>query len=432
MKQIIDFRLKHINKALSISHKDDPIYISKAKGVFIYDQNNNKFLDCINNVTHIGHTNKIYAKRMNKQLHTLVTNSRFLYDPMITATQKLLRMFPPHLQRVTWTNSGSESNDLAMQMAKTFTHKNMMYCHAGAYHGVSTETMSVSPYKWNQNCPQPSLTGVVQTACTYRGKYNDKNDSSQLYAKDFAEQLKNNNNFAGFITEAMQSCGGQVIPKQDYLQEIQKVVRANKGVFILDEVQTGFSRLGSHDFAFQYYDVQPDIVTIGKAMGNGFPVSAVICSEEIAHAYANLDIEYFSTCGGNPLACVATEAVIDVIQEFELKKNALEVGKYLLNKLSPLKTFPFVGDVRGLGLFLGIEFVENKQNKIPFTKIAKAIQILAKKRGVLLSVDGVHCNVIKIKPPMFFSTKNADTVFKTLQEILSKISKLSKEEINLL
>lgn len=421
IEKMLEFRLKHLNRALSVSYSSDPLFVTHSKGVYLYDQKGNAFLDCMNNVSHIGHCHPLFIERMHSQLQNLVTNSRILYEPMFTATEKLLALFPPELQTITWTNSGSESNDLAIQMAKIHTKKRLVACIEGAYHGTTAQTMDVSPYKWNDNYEKSKETLVLQTPCTFRGVYNNRENGSELYADDFRQQLKKKKKgLAGFIAESMQSCAGQVIPKKDYFQQIYNVVKENNGIYISDEVQTGFGRIGSEKFAFQHYGLKPDIVTIGKALGNGFPVSAVVCTKEVADSFYSFGIEYFNTFGGNPLALTAAEAVIDIVNQEKLQENAKSVGDYLKQQLETLKEFKQVGDIRGEGLFLGIDIVQQKNGKKPSKILAKSIQMDAKKNGVLISVDGIYGNIIKIKPPIVFSKENADTMICAIRNALKK------------
>lgn len=425
-KKLIDFRLAHLNKTMSISYSGNPFVIAKSKGVFFTDDSGAQLLDCINNVSHIGHCHPEYVRRMSAQLDTLVTNCRFLYPQMQSATEKLLKLLPPHLTRVLYVNSGSEANDIAMQMARVCSGEPTIYCHEGAYHGLTQSCMDVSPYKWNDHYKKQFRNVVLASPCTYRGKYSHLKDSSQRYAADFAAKVTQKKRFAGFITESMLSCAGQVIPKEDYFQEIHAVVKRHNGYYISDEVQTGFGRLGTHPFAFQHYGVKPDIVTMGKAMGNGFPVSAVVCTEEVGEKFFARGIEYFATYGGNPLAVTAAEAVMDVIEAEKLQENALRVGAYLLENLKKFLKYEIVGDVRGQGLFLGIEFVVSKKSKKPNKKMAKRVQTLTREQNVLVSVDAIAENVVKIKPPIVFSMENADQLLAALGKSIEQAQSEAK------
>jgi len=420
--EMVEYRKDHLNPMMSISYNPLPIYIKKSEGQYFYDQNDRKLLDCINNVSHVGHCNPYYVERISKQFGILNTNSRFLYDVLNNATEKLLSLFPPELCVVTWANSGSEANDLAIQMARIHTGNEGIVCLDGSYHGHTELTMKVSPYKWNKNYKKPKEVIIAKSPCTYRGEYHDKENSSELYAKDLRKQLLRKPKVACFIAESMQSCGGQVIPNRDYLKEIYQVINEKGGVCIADEVQTGMGRLGSHFWAFEYYGVIPDIVTVGKALGNGYPVSAVICTKKIAESFAKRGIEYFNTYGANPIACTAAESVIDIIRNDKLQENAREVGAYLNGKFQDLLRFSQVGDIRGMGFFQGIDVVESKESRKPDPKMALRIRQEVRQRGVLISVDGPYHNVLKFKPPMVFNKENADTLIETLTSVLEMIA----------
>jgi ethanolamine-phosphate phospho-lyase len=418
ISQMLSFRKKHLNPMMSVSYTPSPIYIQKSEGQYLFDQNNKRLLDCINNVSHIGHCNTEFVDRVSRQLVILNTNSRFLYDVLNNATEKLLSLLPPELCVVTWANSGSEANDLAIQMARIHTGNESIVCLQGAYHGHTELTMRISPYKWGDGHKKTKDVVIAQSPCTYRGAYYKKENSSQLYAFDLKKQLKNKPQVAAFIAESMQSCGGQVVPKKDYFREIYQVIHEKEGICIADEVQTGMGRLGNHFWAFEYYGIIPDIVTVGKALGNGVPVSAVICRQEVADSFARRGIEYFNTFGANPMACTAAEAVIDIIRNQKLQENAVEVGEYLNGKLKELLRFEQVGDVRGMGFFQGIDIVKSKKTRTPDSEMALKIRQEVRARGVLISVDGLHANVLKFKPPMVFSKENADTLIETLTTVL--------------
>lgn len=244
---IVHERLEKLNPTLSISYFPNPLQIKTAKGAIMIEENGQENVDCINNVSHIGHCHPKFVKRIAEQASILQTNSRFLYDVLLEATNKLLKKFPPELCVVTFCNSGSEANDLAMQMAQVHTGKPGIICLDGAYHGVTRATMDISPYKWNDKYKQNPLVTVAKSPCTYRGALAGKTNS-----KDYAAYLPSiiNENTGAFISEMMQSCAGQVIPFKDFYSELYPVLRSHGVVAIADEVQTGFGRLGSHFWAF--------------------------------------------------------------------------------------------------------------------------------------------------------------------------------------
>jgi 4-aminobutyrate aminotransferase-like enzyme len=241
------------------------------------------------------------------------------------------------------------------------------------------------------------------------------------YLQDAISRIQaNGKNLAAFICESMLGCGGQIVLPDNYLQEAFKLVRSARGVCIVDEVQVGFGRVGSHFWAFETQGVVPDIVTLGKPIGNGHPLAAVITTPEIADAFAN-GMEYFNTFGGNPVSCAIGMAVLDVIEKEGLQENACRVGARLLSGLKELMDkYPLIGDVRGLGLYVGIELVTDRQTLAPATQHAAYIINRMKDYGILISIDGPLNNVLKLKPPMVFSERNADEVVRVLDKVLEE------------
>jgi 4-aminobutyrate aminotransferase-like enzyme len=259
----------------------------------------------------------------------------------------------------------------------------------------------------------------------YRGRYkaNDPKAGSKYSdeVREIIEDLdKEGKNIAAFICEPLLGCGGQIILPKSYLSSVFSNIREKGGICIVDEVQIGFGRIGTHFWGFQSQEVIPDIVTMGKPIGNGFPLAAVVTTPEIARAFNN-GMEFFSTFGGNPVSCAVGMAVLDVIETEKLQNNALDVGNYLKTGLKELMSiFPLIGDVRGLGLFIGIELVLNHTSLEPAPLQASYIINRMKDKGILVSTDGPYHNVIKIKPPLVFTRENADQVLKSLEQILQE------------
>lgn len=294
--------------------------------------------------------------------------------------------------------------------------------------------MEISPYKFNQpgGDPKQDYIHVVPCPDVYRGTYTDKNHTeeelSELYASEISkiiENLKSENKegIAGYIAESLQSCGGQVLPPKDYFKKVFKYVRDAGGVCIMDEVQVGFGRVGSHYWAFETQDVIPDIVTVAKPMGNGHPVGAVITTQEIAESFSGTGVMYFNTYGGNPVSCAIANAVMRVIDEENLQENALKVGKFLNDQCNAMKKdFDIIGDVRGIGLFVGIELVNNKRTREPATEAARyVVNRMKNVHKILVSSDGPNDNVIKLKPPMVFSKENGEEFIKGFRECLTQL-----------
>ncbi|KAJ8318760.1 hypothetical protein KUTeg_003851 [Tegillarca granosa] len=329
----------------------------------------------------------------------------------------------------------SEATDLAIRLAQHHTRNTEMITLDHAYHGHIISALNISPYKLYQQVDNshlmPEHVYVVPCPDTYRGKYTDishpEQDLGQLYAdevKNAINKMKSQHKSPSFfIAESMQSCGGQIIYPPGYLQKVYKYVHDAGGICIADEVQVGFGRVGSDYWAFQPQGVVPDIVTIGKPMGNGHPVAAVVTTKDISDSFKASGMSYFNTYGGNPVSCAIASAVLDVIEKEKLITHAKDVGQYWTDKLkSMMSEFSIIGDVRGLGLFLGIDLVKDRNSRAPATEEADYVIERMKKEFIILSTDGPHSNVLKMKPPMtlnrddvdFFCSKLA-IVFKELE-----------------
>lgn len=399
----------------------------------MYNEKEERYLDCINNVAHVGHSHPDVVKAGAKQMELLNTNSRFLHDNLVLYAQRLQATLPEKLSVCYFVNSGSEANDLALRLAWQHTgHKDIITLE-NAYHGHVSSLIDISPYKFHQmaGAEQSQHVHVALSPDIYRGKYReDHPDPATAYAdnvKEIIEQAHNKGRkIAAFIAESLQSCGGQVIPPVGYFQKVAQHVRKAGGLFIADEVQVGFGRVGSHFWAFQLQgeDFVPDIVTMGKPIGNGHPMSCVITTREVAESFMSSGMEYFNTFGGNPVSCAIGLAVLDVIEKEDLQGNALRVGGYLTQLLDNLKEkHPLVGDVRGHGLFVGVELVRDKKQRTPATAEAQDVIYRLKEQRILLSADGPHRNVLKFKPPMCFSREDADLAVGKIDQILTDLER---------
>ncbi|XP_055370955.1 alanine--glyoxylate aminotransferase 2-like [Condylostylus longicornis] len=429
----IRLRNRHIGKSCQLFYRNDPLKIVRGQGQYMFDEEGTRYLDCINNVAHVGHCHPKVVQAGCFQMAALSTNNRFLHDELVQCAANLVSKMPGNLSVCYFVNSGSEANDLALRLARTHTKRKDIITLDHAYHGHLSSVMEISPYKFNQpgGEPKPDYTHVAACPDIYRGKYQDKNypgaDMGKLYANDVETIISTLENegkgIAGFIAESLQSCGGQIIPPEGYFRRVYKAVRASGGVCIADEVQVGFGRVGSHYWAFETQDVVPDIVTVAKPMGNGHPVGAVVTTPEIAESFAASGICYFNTYGGNPVSCAIANAVMRVIDEEDLQQKAKETGKYLLKMCEQLKEeFEIIGDVRGIGLFVGIELVTNRKNRQPATEYARwVVNRMKTVHKILVSSDGPDDNVVKLKPPMLFNRENADEFLLGFRECLSLI-----------
>jgi len=312
-------------------------------------------------------------------------------------------------------NSGSEANDLALRLAWTHTGGTDIVVTEGAYHGNLSSLIDISPYKFDGpgGKGRPAHVQKIPAPDPYRGPYKGTDpDAGSKYAglvKQALDRIQaSGREPAAFICESLLGCGGQIVPPPGFLQEARAPVNERGGLYIADEVQVGFGRVGTHFWAFETQDVVPDIVTLGKPIGGGHPLAAVVTSREIAASFKT-GMEYFNTYGGNPVSCAVGLAVLDVIEDEGLQENALHVGRHLKARLEELKErHVLIGDVRGLGLFLGVELVRDHASLEPADKETAAVVEGMKEAGILLSTDGPFHNVIKIKPPLVFTEANAD------------------------
>ncbi len=421
--KILESRKKHLGKSLSISY-NEPLHMVRGYQQYLYDVTGRRYLDTVNNVAHVGHQHLAVVEAAQKQISILNTNTRYLHENLVNYAEELLATFPPELSVVHFVNSGSEANELAMRMVETYSgHKDMLAVEVG-YHGNTSRTIAVSSYKFDGKGGKgnPPQTHIVPIPDTFRGRYKDPQTAGKLYADHVLEMLQKANiegrNIGGFICESILSCGGQIVLPKGYLKAAYAHVRAAGGICIADEVQVGFGRVGEHFWGFELQDVVPDIVTLGKPIGNGHPLAAVVCTEKVAAAFSN-GMEFFNTFGGNPVSCSIGSAVLKTIQKEDLQAKAKETGDYLKNNLKKLQTeFPIIGDVRGHGLFLGIELVKDMDTLEPATEETAYIANRMRERGILMSTDGPLHNVLKIKPPLCFGKKEADFLLDNLRVVL--------------
>ncbi len=425
-EEIVTYRKKHLGKNLSISYKD-PIKMVRGYGAYLLDDTGRRYLDTVNNVAHVGHEHPRVVAAGQRQMAVLNTNTRYLHENLVKFVEELLATMPPQLNVAFLVNSGSEANELALRLAKNFTGQKDMIVSEVGYHGNTNGCVEISSYKFDG----PGGKGVtphvhvVPIPDVYRGLYraSDSNAGSN-YASHVQEAIKKmetqGRKPAALIFESVISCGGQVELPKNFLSEAYHYVRAAGGVCIADEVQTACGRAGDTYWAFEAHEVVPDIVTIGKPIGNGHPLGVVVTTQAIADAFKN-GMEYFNTFGGNPVSCAIGLEVLKVIKEEKLQENARVVGNYLKSGLNDLmKQFEIIGDVRGPGLFIGFELVKDREIKTPATEQASYFANRMRDKGILMSTDGPFNNVLKIKPPIVFSKPNADFLLDSIAKVLKE------------
>lgn len=420
--ELINYRKQHLGKSLSLQYKE-PIKMVRGAGQYLMDQYGRKYLDTVNNVAHVGHENYDVVKAGQEQMALINTNSRYLHDNINALAEELIETLPPELSVLHFVNSGSEANELAIRMVKAATGERDIIASEVGYHGNSNMCIDISSYKFDGKggSGAPEHTHIFPLPDAFRGKYRGE-DSAEKYAEEVQKQIdvvhKKGRGVGAFIIEPIISCGGQVELPEGFLAKAYEKLRAAGGLCISDEVQTGCGRMGKTFWGFQLHDVVPDIVTIGKPLGNGHPLAAVACTREVADKFAN-GMEYFNTFGGNPVSCAIGAEVIRTVKRENLQENALKVGTFLKDELRKLaKEFPIIGDVRGQGLFLGIELVDADMN--PLAAQTDYLADRMKDHGILMSTDGPDHNVLKIKPPIIFTKANAEELLFYLRKILAE------------
>ena len=407
-----------LSQIFSVSYKN-PIIFKRSAFQYMFDNKGNAFLDAYNNIPLVGHAHPKVNYAISRQIKKLNTNTRYIYDKLFEYGNKLLNKFPKKLNKIYFVNSGSEASDLAIKIALSHSKNKKIMVVENGYHGHTQRGTDISHYKYSNKKGQGIKDYIEEIPMpnTFRSIYpKSVKNIGKKYANDASKKITN---IAAFISEPILGCGGQVPLPKDYLKIIYKNIRKKGGVCISDEVQTGFGRLGKYFWGFEMHNVVPDLVILGKPMGNGHPIGAVITTDEISKSFER-GVEFFSSFGGNPVSCAAGLAVLDVIEEENLQNNAKNVGDYYLKQLNILKKeFSCIGDVRGAGLFLGIEIVE-KNSKKPNTVLAQKLKNELRKKYILVGSDGPFNNVIKTKPPICFTKENVDTVCLEIRKILDK------------
>nr|AIF15721.1 aminotransferase class-III (AGXT2L) [uncultured marine group II/III euryarchaeote KM3_71_C12] len=415
LDELLRLREAHLGKALSIAH-GKPLHITHGSMQYLYAADGTRYLDLVNNVSHVGHSNPRVTQACARQMGLLNTNTRYVYDGLTEYLSRIADTLPEPLSVGFLVNSGSEANELAVRIARAHTGAHDMVVVEGAYHGHTGMLVDLSPYKFRgpggKGEPEPWVH-VLPIPDSYRRDGVD-------YAAEAKSAIEEAGRFAGLLIETMLSCAGQVPLPEGYLAAACRVVREQGGLLIADEVQVGFGRVGSHMWAFEESGVIPDIVVMGKPMGNGHPMAAVFTTPEIAASFEQM--EWFSTFGGNPVSCAIGMAVMDCIEQDGLMGRAEQLGGHFLQGLVELQDrHPIIGDVRGRGLFLGFELVSDLSTLEPATDEAVKLVNEMRERGVLLSTDGPHHNVVKIKPPMVLNEEDIDTTLEHLNEVLTNL-----------
>jgi 4-aminobutyrate aminotransferase-like enzyme/Ser/Thr protein kinase RdoA (MazF antagonist) len=422
---LLERRARLLAPSLSISYSRK-LKIVRGRGAYLYDHSGRAYLDAVNNICHVGHSHPRVVAALARQASILNTNTRYLHDTILEYAERLGKTFAAPLSVIYLVCSGSEANELALRIARTVTGRRHTIAVDWGYHGNTNACIEVSAYKFNRKGGRGKAEHIELATLPdpYRGEFKGYGaDAGQAYARSVSEKIEIIRSATGqgpsaFIAEAISGCGGQVVFPDTYLKTAAQMVRAAGGLVIIDEVQTGFGRVGNHLWAHGPQNLVPDIVTLGKPIGNGHPMAAVVTTPEIARAFAN-GMEFFSSFGGNPVSCAVGMAVLDVLEDEQLQERARRTGDYLKAGLNELASrFPLIGDVRGRGLFLGVDLVLDQVTKAHATREAGLVVNHMREAGVLLSTDGPFDNVLKIKPPLAFGRPEADLLLEALADAL--------------
>ncbi|MCH2101485.1 MAG: aminotransferase class III-fold pyridoxal phosphate-dependent enzyme [Planctomycetes bacterium] len=425
---VVAARNAHTGPMLSLSYRD-PLEIVRGRGTTLIDKEGRAYLDCVNNVSHVGHCHPKVVKAATEQMARLNTNTRYLSDLFSEYSSRLASLFSDPLEVVFLVNSGSEANELALRLAYAATGRRGVITTTAGYHGNTQALVDVSAYKHDGKggTGAPDWVAKVDNPDPYRGPFSSDNpETAVAYATQLqeADAALRSRGFAAaaFLIEALPGCGGQNVPPQGYLARAFDNARALGAVTIADEVQIGFGRVGSHWWAYEEQGARPDIVTLGKPIGNGHPIGAVVTTRKIAEAF-HTGMEWFNTFGGNPVSCATGIAVLNVIEEEGLRDRARRVGEQIRIGLQALaKEHAVIGDVRGRGMYLGAEFVIDRDSREPDADRLKKVIEFARSQRVLLSSDGPDSNVLKIKPPIVFDEYDAQRMLTVISHSLKATS----------
>jgi 4-aminobutyrate aminotransferase-like enzyme len=419
-RSFVERRTRLLGPAYRLFYKN-PVEISRGSGVLLYDKDGNEYLDAYNNVVSVGHANARVVDAVHRQMQTLSTHTRYIQEGILKYAEHLLSTFGGRVGETghaMFTCTGSESNDLALRMAKHYTGKHGIIVTSEAYHGNSELTASISP-SLGEHSPIGTWVRRVPTPDSYRIPVEGM---GRWFADRVAAQIedleRHGDGLAAFVADSVFSSDGVFSHPTDLLAPVAEVVRQAGGVFIADEVQSGFARSGEKLWGYQRHGIDPDIVSMGKPMGNGFPVAGIAVAPEVVERFGN-DMRYFNTFGGNTVAIAAAQATLDIIQDEKLLENADIVGGYIRDGLKDIATrHEGIGDVRGVGLYIGAEMVKDRTTKEPDAAAASAIVNGLRERRVLISATGLSANTLKIRPPLIFSKENATRLLSELEATL--------------
>jgi 4-aminobutyrate aminotransferase-like enzyme len=399
-----------------------PVHVVRAEGVRLYDEAGNSYLDVYNNVPSVGHCHPRVVEAVARQAATLNTHTRYLYDVVLTYAERLIATFPNALGNVMFTCTGSESSDLALRIARSHTRGTGIIVTANGYHGLTAAVAEASP-SLGEGVPLGSHVRVVPAPDAYRM---GASHVGQRFTADveaaIADMRRHGVKPAALLFDSIFSSDGILSDPPGFIAGAVEAVRAAGGLYIADEVQPGFGRTGEGMWGFDRHHVIPDLVVLGKPMGNGLPIGGVVAQPHVLAEFANT-ARYFNTFGGNPVCCAAGLAVLDVLKDEHLVENALQVGNYMQEGLKNLqRRYACIGEVRGAGLFIGVDLVKDPLTREPDPQTGLALVNRLRDKNVLISASGPLGHVLKIRPPLPFSRSDADEFLTKLEECLREMA----------
>jgi 4-aminobutyrate aminotransferase-like enzyme len=397
-----------------------PLHVVRAEGVWLYEADGTRCLDAYNNVPSIGHCHPAVTEAVARQIGILNIHTRYLHDGVYTYAERLLATMPGEISNVVFTCTGSESADLAIRIARSVTGQTGLIATENAYHGNTLAVTQVSPSSGSTEHPVENVV-LVPAPDTYRGSTGPVGPRFAADIRTAIETLKARGIApAALIADTIFSSDGIFPGDPGFLAEAVNAIRDGGGLFIADEVQPGFARTGEAMWGFMRHGVVPDMVVMGKPMGNGFPMGGVAVRPELLAEFGSRN-GYFNTFGGNPVAAEAGLAVLDTIAAEGLRQNACDTGTYLRDGLAAVgKTHPAIGDVRGAGLYIGVELVRDRETRAPARDTAERIVNAMRERNVLIGTAGKFGNTLKIRPPLVFRREHADIFLEAFAATLTE------------
>jgi 4-aminobutyrate aminotransferase-like enzyme len=420
---LLDRRRSSMGAAYRLFY-DKPVHLVSGEGVWLFDSEGRKYLDMYNNVPHVGHCHPRVVEAICEQAKTLNTHTRYLHENVVSLAERLTGILPEALDTAMFCCTGSEANELALRIARTVTGGTGIIVTDYSYHGNTKAIYEIS----TESCPEaerPDFVVTVPSPDGYRGEFRD-DDAGEQYAvavRDAINLLEGRGiRLAAFVIDTIVSSSGVVAPPPGYLRKVAELVKEAGGLFVADEVQPGFGRTGEHFWGFEADGFVPDIVTMGKPMGNGHPISAIVTRSALVDEFGGRG-RYFNTFGGNPVSAAAALAVLDVIEEEGLQQNALDLGTYIVDGLWQLADkHECIGDVRGTGLFIALDLVTDRESRAPATELASKLINDLRDRCVLTGTIGPHANILKLRPPMPLKKEDAELMLGILDESLSSLA----------